>query len=78
MRTTIIKYPHNTLKESRKAKSLTQEQVARLLNLQCEDRLSRWEHGQALPSVENLFRLAKLYEVSPEELYPDSAVRQAA
>lgn len=59
----------NKLKELRKQCGLTQKEVAELLNLDCENRISRWEKGQAIPSVKNLFRLCKIYNVSPDEFY---------
>ena len=60
----------NTLKELRKKYTLTQKDVAIILGFKSEDRICLWERGQAMPSVENLFRLAKLYDVHPYEIYP--------
>lgn len=68
MTTAESKYP-NKLKEYRLKAGLTQKQVADILKMQCEDRLSHWERGQAMPSVQNLFRLTRLYKVRPEDLY---------
>lgn len=65
-----IKYPNNKLKELRLKHNYLQGQVAILLNLQCESRICRWEKGVAMPSVENLFKLAKIYHVLPHEIYP--------
>jgi len=59
----------NKLRELRMKNNLTQKQVAKLLGLQCEDRLSHWENGLAMPSVRNLFRLANIYKVMPNDLY---------
>jgi DNA-binding XRE family transcriptional regulator len=59
----------NNLKEHRIRCGYTQKEVAELLGMQCEDRLSHWEKGQALPSVGNLFKLAQLYKVQIEEIY---------
>lgn len=59
----------NNLKEYRLKAGLTQKQVAKLLSMQCEDRLSHWENGQAMPSVKNLFRLCEVYKASPNEIY---------
>lgn len=69
MNDTKIKYP-NRLKEYRLKAGLTQKQVSKILRMQCEDRLSHWENGQAMPSVLNLFKLAKFYKILPHELYP--------
>lgn len=61
----------NDLRKRRLAKGLRQTDVARLLGLDCADRLSRWENGLSVPSVPNLFRLAAVYGVMPHELYPE-------
>ena len=49
---------------------LTLNRSAKLIGLKDGTRLSLWEKGQAMPSVENLFKLAILYRVTPQELYP--------
>ena len=59
----------NTLREHRKRMKLTQNQVAQALGLQYTDRISRWEQGLTYPHVVNLFKLAKLFQVSAEKLY---------
>jgi len=61
----------NTLRHHRERVGLRQTDIAELLDLQCSDRLSRWEHGIAMPSVVNLFKLAALYQVAPHELYAE-------
>lgn len=68
MRNLENKYP-NKLKELRVKKNLTLKQVAALLNLQGESRLCRWERGQSTPSVVNLIKLCKVYNVPVDELY---------
>ncbi|MEW6159575.1 MAG: helix-turn-helix transcriptional regulator [Verrucomicrobiota bacterium] len=59
----------NDLRAHRQKSGLRQADVAQLLSLDCADRISRWEHGTAIPSLVNLFRLAALYRVMPHELY---------
>ncbi len=59
----------NNLKPIRLEKSMTQRQVATLMNMQCESRLSQWENGTAVPSIFNLFRLCQIYEVTAHELF---------
>ena len=66
-----MKTINNKLKELRLRKGLKQEEVAILLSLQCTNRICRWEHGVSVPSVQNLFKLAKIYEVLPHAIYPD-------
>ncbi len=59
----------NTLREHRKKAGLTQLQVANHLGFVTSERISRWEKGLTFPHVVNLFKLAKLYHVFPQDLY---------
>lgn len=59
----------NKLKELRKERGYTQKQVAEMLGLKCEDRISHWEKGQGMPSAKNLMRLAKIYKANTSEIY---------
>jgi len=61
----------NNLKMYRLKAGLRQVDVARLIGLDFADRLSRWENGLAMPNITNLFRLASLYKVPPQDLYQD-------
>lgn len=61
----------NNLRQYRKQVGLRQTDVADILGLQCADRLSHWENGTAVPSMVNLFKLAAIYKVAPQELYAD-------
>lgn len=59
-------YPlDNKLKELRLGLGLRQEDVAKLLELNCID----WENGKATPNLINLFKLSILYETTPDMLY---------
>lgn len=60
----------NNMRQFRKSKGYTLTKVSELLNMDCVDRLSKWETGRAYPSVTNLFRLCVLYQVLPHEIYP--------
>lgn len=62
---------NNRLKEIRMSMNLTQNKVAKLLGFHTNERISKWENGLKMPSVFNLFLLAKLYHVSPHDLYPE-------
>jgi len=55
------------LKEHRTRCKMTQEFVAERLGVS-RQAVSKWESGASEPSTSNLLALAKLYEVSPEEL----------
>jgi transcriptional regulator with XRE-family HTH domain len=61
----------NKLRFHRQQANLFQKDVAKSLGLDCADRISHWENGIAMPNVVNLFRLAAIYKVTPQELYPD-------
>jgi len=65
----MIKTLENHLKLYRLKAGLTQKQVAQRLNSQCENRISHWEKGQAMPNVRNLIRLCEIYNVSPKDIY---------
>ncbi|XVJ66910.1 MAG: helix-turn-helix transcriptional regulator [Lacibacter sp.] len=60
----------NRLKQYRLEKGYTLTQVALRLEMKCEDRLSHWERGSAVPSLQNALKLARLYEVSVHDLFP--------
>ena len=55
------------LKELRKEKNLTQEQLAEQLNVSGRT-VSRWETGTNMPDVSILVELAEFYNVSISEI----------
>ena len=59
----------NKLKEYRMKLNLRQEDAAKLLGMDCKDRISHWENGKSIPSIINLYRLSVIYGVLPHELY---------
>ena len=65
------KGPHipNCLRRHRKARSLSQRDVARFLGLKSASGISRWERGVCLPSTMNVFKLAAVYRVMADALY---------
>lgn len=56
-----------TLKAHRTRCQMTQEFVADQLNVS-RQAVSKWESGTSSPSTSNLLALAKLFEISPDEL----------
>lgn len=62
----------NNLRMYRKKAGLRQRDVAFSLGFGHTDRISRWEHGVAVPHIMNLFRLAALYNTTPQELYAET------
>jgi len=61
----------NNLRMIRKRLGLRQVDVADRLGRTSADCISHWEKGLALPSVVNLFKLAIIYGVPLDHLYPD-------
>ena len=55
------------LKDHRVRCAMTQEFVAESLGVS-RQAVSKWENGTADPSTTNLLKLAKLFNISPEEL----------
>lgn len=61
----------NSLRKYRKAKGLTQKQVAKILGLESTSQISRWEKGVCLPSSLNIFKLSSLYRKMTDALFCD-------
>lgn len=55
------------LYELRKKKNLTQEDLALLLDIS-DKAVSKWENGTSKPTIENLSKLSKIFDVSLDEL----------
>ena len=60
-------YLNEKLKQFRKARNLTQEQVADIFNVASQT-VSRWETGTNLPDIELLPALADFFEVTVDDL----------
>ena len=61
------------LRRLRTAKHMTQEQTAQALDISPQT-VSRWECGTTAPDISMLPRLARLYGVTIDDLYRESAV----
>ena len=57
----------NFLKELRKAKNITQEELANHLNVSRKS-VSRWETGTNMPDLDILIELSKFYDVNIDEI----------
>ena len=57
----------NFLKELRKARNLTQEQVADRFNISSRT-VSRWENASNMPDISILMELSEFYEVDIKEI----------
>ena len=55
------------LKDHRTRCGMTQEFVAESIGVS-RQAVSKWENGTADPSTSNLLKLAKLYDIAPEDL----------
>lgn len=61
----------NRLKEIRTRAGMSQFDVALKLGFKSTDRISRWETGLSYPHIINLFKMARIYGVRADELYPE-------
>ena len=59
------------LRKHRRLAKLQQKDVAKKFGLQDTAMISRWEHGESTPSLENAFMLARLYRVLVDDLFYD-------
>lgn len=57
----------SNIKKYRELKDMTQENLAEQMNISRQS-ISKWERGDALPSVENLIRLSELLDLSLDDL----------
>lgn len=64
----------NRLRRYRKSRGLSQKEVAEILGLKEASMVSRWESGQAFPTVLNALKLALLYRIWTDTLYTDLLV----
>ena len=61
--------------EARRAKNLTQEQLAELLGVTRQS-ISRWEQNQAYPEMEKILRLSDILEVSCDYLLKENVTKK--
>ena len=66
----------NRLAELRKQKGLSQEELADKLQVS-RQAISKWERGEASPDTDNLIELAKIYNISLDELVGLSTEKKA-
>jgi transcriptional regulator with XRE-family HTH domain len=59
----------NKLRHYRTKRKHTQQYIADILGIDSTSRLSSWEQGKTLPSLQNIFKLSIIYEVPIETLY---------
>jgi transcriptional regulator with XRE-family HTH domain len=71
MKYKLYKRIPNVLRKYRRASGLKQLDVAQILGMKSSSRISRWENGEGIPSVVNVFKLAILYRVMVDSLFID-------
>ncbi|MCQ2602802.1 MAG: helix-turn-helix domain-containing protein [Clostridia bacterium] len=62
-----MKQFNEILKELRKINRLTQKELAALINA-TDDQIYFWEKGKSEPCIEDLIKLANIFDVSLDEL----------
>lgn len=73
---TLKKLLGKRIKELRKARGITQEQLAEMLGIGTPN-ISYIENGKFAPSIENFEKLSKIFDVEPYELYKFSHQKTA-
>ena len=56
------------IKELRKAHHLKVEEVARFMGFESEQAVYKWQRGDSLPTVDNLYALSRLFETSVDDI----------
>ena len=56
------------IKELRKAHHLKVEEVARFMGFESEQAVYKWQRGDSLPSVDNLYALSRLFGTSVDDI----------
>ncbi len=56
------------IKQLRKAHHYTVEDVARFMGFESEQAVYKWQRGDSLPTVDNLFALSRLFETSVDSI----------
>ena len=56
------------IKELRKAHHLKVEEVARFMGFESEQAVYKWQRGDSLPTVDNLYALSRLFGTSVDDI----------
>lgn len=62
------------IKEFRKRKNITQEQLAEMINIEMVS-LSKIETGRSYPTSENLLKISKILNIEPFELFINNEMK---
>ena len=56
------------IRELRKARHLRVEEIARFMGFESEQAVYKWQRGDSLPTVDNLYALSRLFETSVDDI----------
>lgn len=56
------------IKELRKAHHMKVEDIARFMGFESEQAVYKWQRGDSLPTVDNLYALSRLFETSVDDI----------
>ncbi len=56
------------IRELRKERHLKVEEVAHFMGFESEQAVYKWQRGDSLPTVENLYALSRLFETSVDDI----------
>ncbi len=56
------------IKELRKQKHIKVEEISRFMGFESDQAVYKWQRGDSLPTVDNLFALSRLFETSVDDI----------
>lgn len=56
------------IKELRKARRLKVDEIARFMGFESEQAIYKWQRGDSLPTIDNLYALSRLFETSVDDI----------
>ncbi|MBQ7774690.1 MAG: helix-turn-helix transcriptional regulator [Lachnospiraceae bacterium] len=70
-----VKATGKRIKELRLQKKLKVEDVSRFMGFESEQAVYKWQRGDSLPAVDNLYALSRLFETSVDDILRGSEVQ---
>ena len=61
--------PPNEARNYRNEASMSQSDIAFLLDIKNSGRISEWENGKSKPSIDHLFTLSLIFQRLPDQIY---------
>lgn len=56
------------IRELRKSKNLRVEDISRFMGFESDQAIYKWQRGDSLPTVDNLYALSRLFETSVDDI----------